>query len=48
LSLHPAWKRPRRKQLNVSAEAERMLEALLRQERLDDWLQRFRNTLARL
>jgi hypothetical protein len=29
-SLHPAWKRPRRKQLNVSAEAERMLEALLR------------------
>jgi hypothetical protein len=30
-SLHPAWKRPRRKQLNVSAEAERMLEALLRQ-----------------
>jgi hypothetical protein len=30
-SLHPAWKRPRRKQLNVSADAERMLEALLRQ-----------------
>src|SRR5579885_567746 len=30
-SLHPAWKRPRRKQLNVSAEAEGMLEALLRQ-----------------
>ncbi len=30
-SLHPAWKRPRRKQLNVSPEAERMLEALLRQ-----------------
>ena len=29
-SLHPAWKRPRRKQLNVSAEAERMLESLLR------------------
>jgi hypothetical protein len=29
-SLHPAWKRPRRKQLNLSAEAERMLEGLLR------------------
>jgi hypothetical protein len=29
-SLHPAWKRPRRKQLNVSAEGERMVEALLR------------------
>jgi hypothetical protein len=29
-SLHPAWKRPRRKQLNVSAGAERMLESLLR------------------
>jgi hypothetical protein len=29
-ALHPAWKRPRRKQLNVSADAERMLESLLR------------------
>jgi hypothetical protein len=29
-ALHPAWKRPRRKQLNVSAEAEGMLESLLR------------------
>ena len=28
-SLHPAWKRPRRKQLNLSAEAERKLEELV-------------------